>query len=98
MIEEDHKPFSFLLHKQTSQMSKRKTKKSLYPREFPASHDFFHRLATFSKKSLTFSKNSIFLKNEKIDDFFKVIFRLGGKSRENLPIFSTLATCSSVPT
>jgi hypothetical protein len=60
MIEEDHKPFSFLLQQQTSQMSKRRRPNRLYPRGLGTSHDFLGQPATFSKKL------AIFFKTEKI--------------------------------
>jgi hypothetical protein len=50
MIEEDHKPFSFLLQQQTSQMSKNKKTKSplsprtgCIPRFFELTRDFFQK-------------------------------------------------------
>jgi hypothetical protein len=50
MIEEDHKPFSFLLQQQTSEMSKRKRENRVYPHGLGVPHDFYLRLVTFTKK------------------------------------------------
>jgi hypothetical protein len=41
MIEEDHKPFSFLLLQQTSEMAKKKSQNRLYLHGLGASHDFY---------------------------------------------------------
>jgi hypothetical protein len=54
MIEEDHKPFSFLLQQKTSQMTKKKCQNRLYPHRLGASHDFFHRTRAFLEKIANF--------------------------------------------
>jgi hypothetical protein len=57
MIEEDHKPFSFLLQQQTSEMAKQKSQNRLYLRGLGASHDFYDRqIVIFSKKSQFFQR------------------------------------------
>jgi hypothetical protein len=89
MIEEDHKPFSFLLQQKTSEMSKRRKENNVYPHSLDAPHDFYLRLATFTKKSSTFSKNRDFFKRGKIAIFMGRFFGKQKKSRlfEKVVIF-----------
>jgi hypothetical protein len=77
MIEEDHKPFTFLLQQQTSQMSKTKDQIAFIPADWVRSHDFLSLLMTFSKKSPTFFISRDFSGREKIHDFLKKTRKMG---------------------
>jgi hypothetical protein len=81
MIEEDHKPFSFLLQQQTSQMIKIKRPNHLYPRGLGASHECFGQLMIFSKTSAIFSISRDFFESEKVTIFRGRFFAEGKKSR-----------------
>jgi hypothetical protein len=87
MIEEDHKPFSFLLQQQTSEMTKTKCQSRLCPHKLGASHDisidscFFRKNRLFLVKDTTFSKLkksrfllTDFLGRDKTHDFFSMKF------------------------